>query len=353
MALPIRKGATHKVVLGPFADVGDGFTPQTDITLGGDEAEGILHNNATVVDISAYTWAAIANCRGYYHLTLQTGITNTEGHLTIVVQDDSDCLPVKAEFIVMSTVSYDALYAATSTLITTLDIGLLFESTVGTANSQVSFDMDDSIITDDNWIGNTTTIEDVSTGDSWVTWVADVDQTNDRLILAAAPPFTAVATDVIRVKDVQHPTYALNTYDPATRAEATADKDSILAKLLAYFRLMARSDGGPDTDDSTELTAINADAGAGAGDYDPEVDSAEAISDGAGWNFQVEDQGGGYTAKEVMSILLAEAAGTAVYTAATRTWQVKDPSGGETRFTIVYGGELDGDRVTSTPAPVT
>jgi len=27
------------VIIGPFVDVGDGFTPQIDITLGGDEAE--------------------------------------------------------------------------------------------------------------------------------------------------------------------------------------------------------------------------------------------------------------------------------------------------------------------------
>ena len=233
MALPIRKGATHKVVVGPFPDVGDGFTPQTDIAISGtNEAEAILHDNATVVDISGYTWAAIANCRGYYHLTLQTGITNTIGHLTIVVQDDSDCLPVKQEFIVMSTTAYDALYAATSTLITTLDIGLLYESTIGTVNSQTSFDMDDAIITDDNWIGQEVIIEDISTGDNCVRWVSDVDQTNDRIIINAVAPFTVVATDVIRVKDTVHPTYALNLYDPPTRAEATTDANSMFTTAL-------------------------------------------------------------------------------------------------------------------------
>lgn len=66
-----------------------------------------------------------------------------------------------------------------------------------------------------------------------------------------------------------------------------------------------------------------------------------------------EDQNGGYTVQECLSILLAEAAGTAVYTSGTRTWVVSDPSGTETRLTLVYGAELDGDRDTSTPAPIT
>lgn len=71
------------------------------------------------------------------------------------------------------------------------------------------------------------------------------------------------------------------------------------------------------------------------------------------WDFICEDQGVTYTMQECMSIILAEAAGTAVYTSGTRTWVVKDPSGTETRLTIVYGAELDGDRDTSTLAPLT
>jgi len=106
----------------------------------------------------------------------------------------------------------DALCDST-TLITSDDIGLLYEGTISTVNSQFSFDMDTGIVTDDNWIGLTAVIKDVSTGDKWATWVADVDQINDRLILAAAPTFTAVATDEIRVFNIPHPRYALNQYD--------------------------------------------------------------------------------------------------------------------------------------------
>lgn len=76
-----------------------------------------------------------------------------------------------------------------------------------------------------------------------------------------------------------------NLNDPtaaAIRAEMDANSTQlalILADMLAYVRLMTRSDGGPDTDDAAQLTAINANDGAGAGDFDPEIDSIEAIRD--------------------------------------------------------------------------
>lgn len=105
----IRQGATHKVVLGPAVAVGDGFTPVANLDVAtADEAEAILHDNGTVVDISGYTWAAVATADGYYHLTLQNAISGTVGHLTIVINDDSLCLPLRADFTILDTAPYDA-----------------------------------------------------------------------------------------------------------------------------------------------------------------------------------------------------------------------------------------------------
>jgi hypothetical protein len=100
------------VTVGPFVDVGDGFTPQTDIALSGNEAELIKHGSTSVVDISGATWAAVTNCRGYYSLTLTTSHTDTEGMLVVVVQDDSDCLPVKQEYMVLSEAAWDSMFVA-------------------------------------------------------------------------------------------------------------------------------------------------------------------------------------------------------------------------------------------------
>lgn len=108
----LRANTQVIVTVGPFVDVGDGFTPQVDIALAGDEAELMKHGGTVVVDISGNTWAAVANCRGYYSLTLTTTDTNTEGLLVVIVQDDSDCLPVKQEYMVLSAAAYDSLYVA-------------------------------------------------------------------------------------------------------------------------------------------------------------------------------------------------------------------------------------------------
>lgn len=108
----LRANTQIIVTVGPFVDVGDGFTPQTDIALAGNEAELLKHGSTTVVDISGATWAAVANCRGYYSLTLTTSHTNTEGLLVVIVQDDSDCLPVKQEYMVLSEAAWDSKYVA-------------------------------------------------------------------------------------------------------------------------------------------------------------------------------------------------------------------------------------------------
>ncbi len=109
----LRVGTLQKVVIGPVVAVGDGFTPITnlDITTA-DQAVAILHDNGTIIDIKAlaYTFAAIANAPGYYHLTLQSGVTNTVGHLTIAINDASLCLPVKEDFTTLHVNSYDAIF---------------------------------------------------------------------------------------------------------------------------------------------------------------------------------------------------------------------------------------------------
>jgi len=107
----IRANTQVIVPVGPFVDVTDGFTPETAITLGAaDEAELLKHGSTTVVDISAATWAAITGWDGHYGLTLTTSHTDTPGIIKIGVQDDSVCLPVTAEFMVLSEYEWDRKY---------------------------------------------------------------------------------------------------------------------------------------------------------------------------------------------------------------------------------------------------
>ena len=270
----IRQGATHKVVIGPFVDVTDGATMETGVTLAGaDQAAAILHDNGTVVDISGYTWAAITGADGYYHLTLQSGITNTIGHLEIVVSDVSVCLPVTKDFTVLDPDAYDALFSSSPTLLTAADVGLLYESTVGTVNTQVSFDMDGALPTDDLHIGNTVTIMDAGDPSNVSTrWIEDLDQANDRIIINAAPEFTVAVGDTLRVSG-PHPGYhaaqQLAAYDAATNDF-----------VLGLIKLLARNDAAVVTDRADELNSINSDDGSGSGDYSPVSDALEAVDAG-------------------------------------------------------------------------
>jgi len=107
----LRQGTAVIVRVGVFVDVTDKVTPQTDITLGGNEAE-LLKNASVEVDIATRTWAAVTNCRGWYDLTLTTDDTDTLGLLTVVVQDDSDCLPVFKDYMVVPANVWDSLFGS-------------------------------------------------------------------------------------------------------------------------------------------------------------------------------------------------------------------------------------------------
>lgn len=72
---------------------------------------------------------------------------------------------------------------------------------------------------------------------------------------------------------------ALADYDAPTRAELTSDTNSILSKVLKYFQLLMRKDAGIATDNATEVTAINANGGSGAGTFTNTTDAVEAIRD--------------------------------------------------------------------------
>lgn len=130
--LDVRANTEVIVPVGPFVDVTDGFTPETGVLLStADEAELLKHGSTTVVDISGATWAAITTMDGHYGLTLTTSLTDTEGQLNVVVQDDSVCLPVKAVFRVLSEAAYDSMYAAKDAGF--MDVNI---KTVGRADTQ-------------------------------------------------------------------------------------------------------------------------------------------------------------------------------------------------------------------------
>jgi len=110
--MPLKQSTAIDVRMGPFVDVGDGFTPETGVTIAAsDEAEILKANGAATVTMAG-VFAAVTGCGGWYDYTLSTGDTDTVGELVIVMQDLSVYLPVFMRFFVVEEAVYDAMYGA-------------------------------------------------------------------------------------------------------------------------------------------------------------------------------------------------------------------------------------------------
>jgi hypothetical protein len=206
--------ASQSRMIGPFVDESTGKAEtglsiaNTDIKLSKNGAAGVNKNSG----------GGTHRNNGMYSITFDATDTDTIGELCGSVDMESPIFAdvVAFKFIVLKAEIYEALYSSTPTLLTSLDIGQLYESTIATVNSQVSFDMDGAIINDDAWIGNIVIINDISTNESVTRYVTDVDQTNDRIIINSAPPFTVVTNDILRVESRIHPSYALDVHSGPT-----------------------------------------------------------------------------------------------------------------------------------------
>ena len=105
----LRADTAATILIGPFLDKTDGITPETSIALGvADSAEIMKHDGTTFVDISGRTFTHKE--KGMYTLALTASDTDTEGRLTIFISDESECLPVWAEFMVMRANVYDSMF---------------------------------------------------------------------------------------------------------------------------------------------------------------------------------------------------------------------------------------------------
>ena len=67
--------------------------------------------------------------------------------------------------------------------------------------------------------------------------------------------------------------------DPASASTIATSFSNLTAKLRKYTQLLARKDSAITSDNSTEVSEINADGGSGAGTFNNTTDSVEAIRD--------------------------------------------------------------------------
>jgi hypothetical protein len=108
-------------------------------------------------------------------------------------------------------------------LVTAKGAGLLFDSTISSATSQLSFVCTESIATNDNWVGNTVIVEDVSTGDTVIRYVADVVAAENRIIIDSSATFTVsdATPDRLYVRGEVNDVYANSLLNNLSSAEVS------------------------------------------------------------------------------------------------------------------------------------
>ncbi|RCS43940.1 hypothetical protein DTL42_18310 [Bremerella cremea] len=94
-------------VLGPFLDDSDGKSPRTDLTIGNTEIQLIPNGG---VAAAKHSGGASHRVNGEYSVTFDEVDTANVGELTVSVIV-AGALPVRAKFIVLEEVVYDALFA--------------------------------------------------------------------------------------------------------------------------------------------------------------------------------------------------------------------------------------------------
>ncbi len=289
----LRANTAVDVLIGPFVEDGDGDSPLTGLTL---DVELSKNGQAlTDSESAAPSHDSAGTVDGYYNCILGTTDTNTEGQLVLVVHH-ADALPIRHEYMVMAEAAWDSMFVAKDSGFMDVNIKAIDEDEGAPANLEAMYDGTGyaggtiKLQTDLTQIlGHTLT----DTG----TQLADGFQT----FFDVAAPTTMLAINLPnQTMDITgNLSGSVGSLTGHTNQTADNDTklDAVLAKLLAYFRLALRSDAGPTTDDATELTAINADGGSGAGNY-VAGDSLEGIWDTGEANWLTGSGGDATEAKQ-------------------------------------------------------
>lgn len=256
--------------MGYFLDSTDGDTAETGLTIANTDIQIRKHGATTLANKNSGGATHISG--GVYQCTLDATDTDTAGQLEVYVHV-SGALAVKSTFTVLTATAFDALTTGTFNNISTTEVNAecdtaITDAALATAANLATVDANvDAILLDTDDLQS-------NQGD-WVT---------------ATGFSTLTAAQVNAEVDT-----ALSDYDAPTRAEATADKDEILAEGAASW--VTGGGGSAPTvveirqeidSNSTQLAAILTDTGTtldtklndiqGA-TFNTSTDSLEAIRD--------------------------------------------------------------------------
>ncbi len=126
MARILKENTATRITVGPFLDVGDGFTPELALTVTGIHLTLCVDDAgvpALALDADATASAGVNDMvhitndnAGFYDLELTAANVNYTGRAILACIDDSEHLPVFHEFQIVSALVYDSLWTDGDTL---------------------------------------------------------------------------------------------------------------------------------------------------------------------------------------------------------------------------------------------
>jgi hypothetical protein len=328
--------ASQSRSIGPFVDDTNFTDLETGLTINNTDVKLIKNGAASVNKNSG---GGTHRVNGDYSFTFDATDTDTVGELEVSIAV-AGALVVKRTYTVLDEKIYDALYTSTPALLTSFDIGQFYEGDVTVVNSQTSFDLGVAIITDDNWIGNTVSVNDVSTGDVVTRWVTDVDQTNDRIIINSAPPFTVDIGDLLRVESRIHPVYAQSFLNDISTTDVNTEVDTALTDIHLDHLLAVDYDPASKPGTATALLNELVEDDGGASRFSANaLEQAPNTSAAAVWAEALGTSG--FSASALMQIIAGMAAGK-LSGASTTTVTIRNIQ--DTNNVIVATVDQDGNR---------
>ncbi|MGD9157162.1 MAG: hypothetical protein PVG39_02025 [Desulfobacteraceae bacterium] len=243
----LKQSTAATIKMGPFLDDTDGKTAETGLTIS--QADIRLSKNGGAFAQTNNATGATHDENGYYGVPLDTTDTGTLGRLRVTVSE-SGALPVWTDFLIVPANVYDSIVLGTDYL--QIDVEQVDGD--GTAAANLNSACDNYSVT-------------------------------RGLSGTALPAAAANGAGGLPVSDA-------GGLDIDTLLGYLTGNVATAAKLLSYIQLLARSDAAIETDNSAELTEINADGGSGGGDYSAQSDSGEAVRDHIGDGTNLTEAGG-------------------------------------------------------------
>jgi hypothetical protein len=243
----LRQSTAVDIAFGPFLDDTDGKTAETALTLTQPDIRLKKNNGAWAQKNAAQTLSHEE--AGYYEPSLDTTDTNTLGLLTIAVHE-TGALPVRQDYLVISQVAYDVMFAA-------LPPGIVaFGTAQAGGASTVQLAAATSFVND---LINEAAVQIVSgTGVGQTRLITDWDSATDTATVSPAWTTTPDATSVYVVL-ASPPSPTTQASQPLVRLDTAAEQSvaaEVLKTLVGGRGHIVRINGGNIEKTGTDGTTV-------------------------------------------------------------------------------------------------